>query len=199
MGMLLRAQMGCACVDLPVSATPSVTGLRSAGAARFFEVSVSIDDGISESSFGASANDIDRLTQKGCWQKPERIKLPSSGIEVMVCRPTSAFFRQLGSQWPAELLWKFAVQVHSGERAEFTPEEISFIDNEVGRIMRESFYQASRSISPRPIGGGPIILNSIDGEFARSFIFGPGSEIENHQERESQPPDSEDGAKGIVN
>lgn len=103
-----------------------------------------------ESNIGASKSDLAHLTEERLWSDPERVKLPSSGIEVVVCRPTLAYFRSRRLEWPEDLLQKCDFQCWTRERGDYTSEERSFMVKEQEHIIEQAFIEARTSLGPPP-------------------------------------------------
>jgi hypothetical protein len=104
------------------------------------------------------------------WTAPEWITLPESGAKVAVCRPTEDYFCELHSSWPRELTEKCDFQAQSGERANWTQEEIKFLRQEQRRILEQAFVRAREALRPEPSSPDFLWLSDSDTRFVWDFI-----------------------------
>jgi hypothetical protein len=115
---------------------------------------------------------VRKATDSGLWFAPQRVILPSSGLEVTVCKVKRAYIRQMRERWPRDLVQKCDLVSRSGEDGNWTREEREFIGEQMGRIIREAFAEARALLGPalQPSPSGVIALDEVDTDFLIEYI-----------------------------
>jgi len=132
----------------------------------------------------ATAADIRRLAEAAAWAEAERIKLPKSGLAVILRRPTKFYWALRRSAWPRELREKLDL-VGVGVKPELTAEETLLLLREDRQMLNEAFVDPKPSLDPGAAQFDPNWLPKEDAEFILKYLR--GQVLANGQDLETFP------------
>jgi len=132
----------------------------------------------------ASAAEFRQLAEAAAWTDPEQVRLPKSGLGVILRRPTKFYWALRRSAWPRELREKLDL-VGVGVRPELTAEETLLLVREDRQMLNEAFVDPKPSLEPGSAQFDPAWLPKEDTEFILKYLR--GQVLANGQDLETFP------------
>jgi hypothetical protein len=141
----------------------------------------------------ATAAEFRQLAEAAAWTDPERVRLPKSGLGVILRRPTKFYWALRRSAWPRELREKLDL-VGVGARPDLTAEETLLLVREDRQMLNESFVDPKPSLEPGATQFDPTWLPKEDTEFILKYLR--GQVLANGQDLETFPGSEPGHAEG---
>ena len=141
----------------------------------------------------ATAAEFRQLAEAAAWTDPERVRLPKSGLAVILRRPTKFYWALRRSAWPGELREKLDL-VGVGARPELTAEETLLLVREDRQMLSEAFVDPKPSPEPGSTQFDPNWLPKDDAEFIMKYLR--GQVLANGQDLETFPGSEPGHAEG---
>jgi hypothetical protein len=126
---------------------------------------------MSKSNNIATAADFRQLAEAAAWAEAERVRLPKSGLGVILRRPTKFYWALRRSAWPRELREKLDL-IGVGVKPELTPEETLQLLREDRQMLNEAFVDPKPSLDPGSAQFDPNWLPKEDAEFILKYLRG---------------------------
>ncbi len=119
----------------------------------------------------ATAEEFRQLAESNCFEPPQRVVLPKSGLAVVLRRPRPLFFTLTRHGFPQSLAARVA-GTSSFAAAEPRPEELKELAEFWVEVMEKIFLEPRLSLEPGPGEISPNWLESEDATFILRWAVG---------------------------